>query len=107
MFSKSDEIFKQQHEKLDKNDAKFDQQHEELVNIRSETLHLSEDTQVPKETTNKFSYNSLETNWFLSPLKLYLLKLPLLLQASSRFWKIILGHRPQFRSILALLWSLY
>ena len=58
MYDRSDQIFEAMYYW---SDQRFGKQHEELkkilielVNIKSETLRLSEYTKVLKETTNKF-----------------------------------------------------
>ena len=46
----------------------FDKQLEEMVNIKQETIFLSEDTKVLKETTNKFSSKIIEQENHISSL---------------------------------------
>ena len=53
---------------FDRSKEQFYKQHEELVNIKSETLRLSEDTKVLKETTTKFLSRHIEQGKHISSL---------------------------------------
>ena len=62
MFAISDEIFQKQQEEMEQLRENHHEESTDIfgiepVNINSETLHLSEDTTQPKETTKNFIKN--------------------------------------------------
>ena len=73
-------------------------QHEELANLKSEALHLSEDTKLLKETTTKFLSNIIEQYTQISSLTTYFEELLDKMSVRKNNWQ-------RYLSIKTIYWS--